>query len=151
MHSPFADVFVVWAQNDEGKTEGFGLEKGMPGLSTPPTTGKLSLRASTTGMILMDNVEVPAENKLQIQGLKGPMSCLNQARYGISWGALGAAESCFKIAREYTMERKQFGKPLAQTQLIQKKLADMMTEINLGFMLLLDLVDLKMRIKPPLR
>lgn len=104
----------------------------MPGLSAPKIEGKLSLRASVTGMIMMDNVEVPEENKLNVKGLKGPMSCLNQARFGIAWGALGAAETCYRIARSYTLERQQFDKPLAQNQLIQKKLADMATELSLG-------------------
>ena len=132
-HSPIADVFVVWARNSQKEIEGFVLEKGMPGLTAPKIEGKLSLRASVTGMIMMDNVEVPEENKLNVKGLKGPMSCLNQARFGIAWGALGAAEACYKIARSYTMERMQFDRPLAQNQLIQKKLADMATDISLGF------------------
>lgn len=132
-HSPIADVFVIWARNENHQIEGFVLEKGMPGLTAPRIEGKLSLRASVTGMIMMDEVEVPEENKLNVKGLHGPMSCLNQARFGISWGALGAAESCYKIARSYTMERSQFGRPIAQNQLIQKKLADMATELALGF------------------
>lgn len=132
-HSPIADVFVVWAKNENKEIEGLVLEKGMPGLTAPKIEGKLSLRASVTGMIMMDNVEVPETNKLNVKGLKGPMSCLNQARFGISWGVLGAAESCYKIARNYTLDRKQFDKPLAQNQLIQLKLADMATELALGF------------------
>ncbi len=131
-NSPIADVFIVWAKDDNDKICGFILDKGMKGLSAPKIEGKFSLRASVTGGIAMDNVEVPAENKLDVEGLKGPFSCLNSARYGIAWGALGAAEACWHIAREYTLERKLFGKPLAAQQLIQKKLADMQTEITLG-------------------
>ena len=135
-NSPIADVFVVWAKSEahDGKIRGFILEKGMKGLSAPKIEGKLSLRASITGEIVMDDVEVPEENLLpNVSGLKGPFGCLNRARYGISWGAMGAAEDCWHRARDYTMERVQFGKPLAQTQLVQKKLADMQTEIALGF------------------
>ncbi|MFN4289450.1 MAG: acyl-CoA dehydrogenase [Permianibacter sp.] len=132
-NSPIADVFVVWAKNDEGKIRGFVLEKGMKGLSAPKIEGKFSLRASTTGEIVMDNVFVPEENMFpEIEGLKGPFGCLNMARYGISWGAMGAAEFCWHAARQYTLDRKQFGRPLAATQLIQKKLADMQTEITLS-------------------
>lgn len=132
-NSPIADVFVVWAKNDEGKIRGFVLEKGMKGLSAPKIEGKFSLRASITGEIVMDEVFVPEENMFpEIEGLKGPFGCLNMARYGISWGAMGAAEFCWHAARQYTLERKQFGKPLAATQLVQKKLADMQTEITLG-------------------
>jgi glutaryl-CoA dehydrogenase len=131
-NSPIADVFVVWAKDDAGDIRGFILEKGMAGLSAPKIEGKFSLRASTTGMIMMQDVHVPAENMLQVKGLKGPFSCLNRARYGIAWGALGAAEFCWHAARGYTLERKMFGKPLAATQLVQKKLADMQTEITLG-------------------
>jgi glutaryl-CoA dehydrogenase len=131
-NSPIADVFVVWAKDDAGDIRGFILEKGMAGLSAPKIEGKFSLRASTTGMIMMQDVHVPAENMLQVKGLKGPFSCLNRARYGIAWGALGAAEFCWHAARGYTMERKMFGRPLAQTQLIQKKLADMQTEITIA-------------------
>ena len=131
-NSPIADVFVVWAKDDAGDIRGFILEKGMAGLSAPKIEGKFSLRASTTGMIMMQDVHVPAENMLQVKGLKGPFSCLNRARYGIAWGALGAAEFCWHAGRGYTMERKMFGKPLAQTQLIQKKLADMQTEITIA-------------------
>ncbi len=131
-NSPIADVFIVWAKDDNDKIAGFILDKGMKGLSAPKIEGKFSLRASVTGGIMMQDVEVPAENKLDVEGLKGPFSCLNSARYGIAWGAMGAAESCWHIAREYTLERKIFGKPLAGQQLIQKKLADMQTEIALG-------------------
>ncbi|GJL87356.1 MAG: glutaryl-CoA dehydrogenase [Minwuia thermotolerans] len=132
-NAPIADVFVVWAKTDDDKIRGFVLEKGMEGLSAPKIEGKLSLRASITGEIVMDNVFVPAENLLpNISGLGGPFGCLNNARFGIAWGALGAAEFCWHAARTYTMDRKQFGRPLAQNQLIQKKLADMQTEIALG-------------------
>ncbi|MEO0392098.1 MAG: acyl-CoA dehydrogenase [Pseudomonadota bacterium] len=132
-NSPIADVFVVWAKDDDGKIRGFVLEKGMKGLSAPKIDGKFSLRASITGEIVMDDVEVPEENAFpEVRGLKGPFSCLNNARYGIAWGAMGAAEFCWHAARQYAMERMMFGKPLAQTQLIQKKLADMQTEITLG-------------------
>lgn len=134
-NSPIADVFIVWAKSDahDGKIKGFILEKGMKGLNAPKIEGKFSLRASTTGMIQMDEVFVPEENLLpHVSGLAGPFGCLNRARFGIAWGAMGAAEACFHAARSYTMDRKQFGKPLAQTQLIQRKLADMQTEIGLG-------------------
>ncbi len=132
-NSPIADVFVVWAKNDEDVIRGFILEKGMKGLSAPKITGKQGLRASITGEIVMDEVFVPAENEFpEISGLKGPFTCLNSARYGISWGVLGAAEFCWHAARQYTLDRKQFGRPLAANQLIQKKLADMQTEITLG-------------------
>lgn len=132
-NAPIADVFVVWAKTDDDKIRGFVLEKGMDGLTAPKINGKLSLRASITGEIVMDNVFVPAENLLpNISGLGGPFGCLNNARFGIAWGALGAAEFCWHAARTYTMDRKQFGRPLAQNQLIQKKLADMQTEIALG-------------------
>jgi glutaryl-CoA dehydrogenase len=132
-NSPIADVFVVWAKDDEGRIRGFVLEKGMKGLSAPKIEGKFSLRASDTGMIMMDEVFVPEENAFpEIRGLKGPFGCLNRARYGIAWGSMGAAEACWHAAREYTLDRKQFGRPLAATQLIQKKLADMQTEIALG-------------------
>ncbi|XP_022915050.1 glutaryl-CoA dehydrogenase, mitochondrial [Onthophagus taurus] len=133
-NSPLADVCVVWA-NCDGKIRGFLIDRkeNGKGLETPKIEGKFSLRASTTGMILMDNVRIPEGNVFpKVQGLKGPFGCLNNARYGIAWGALGAAESCFKIARNYALERMQFQKPLAATQLVQKKLADMMTEIALG-------------------
>jgi glutaryl-CoA dehydrogenase len=132
-NSPIADVCVVWAKDDAGDIRGFILERGMKGLTTPKIEGKFSLRASVTGMIMMDEVFVPAENMLpKVKGLRGPFSCLNNARYGISWGALGAAEFCWHAAREYTLGRIVFGRPLAATQLIQKKLADMQTEITLG-------------------
>ena len=132
-NSPIADVFVVWAKDDEGTLRGFILEKGMKGLTAPKIEGKFSLRASVTGMIMMDEVFVPEENRLPgVKSFAGPFSCLNRARYGISWGVLGAAEDCWHRARDYTMNRVMFGRPLAQTQLIQKKLADMQTEITLG-------------------
>jgi len=134
-NSPFADVFVVWAKSEahDGKIRGFVLEKGMKGLSASKIEGKLSLRASTTGEIVMDNVEVSEEQLLpNVSGLKGPFGCLNRARYGISWGVMGAAEDCWFRSRQYGLDRKQFDKPLAGTQLFQKKLADMQTEIALG-------------------
>ena len=132
-NSPIADVFVVWAKNDAGLIRGFILEKGMKGLSAPKISGKMGLRASITGEIVMDEVFVPAENEFpDITGLKGPFTCLNSARYGIAWGTLGAAEWCWYAARQYTMDRKQFDRPLAANQLVQKKLADMQTEITLG-------------------
>jgi len=132
-NSPIADVFVVWAKDDAGEIRGFVLEKGMKGLSAPKIEGKFSLRASITGGIAMDDVFVAEENLLpNVKGLKGPFGCLNNARYGISWGAMGAAEFCWHQARQYTLDRKMFGRPLAATQLIQKKLADMQTEITLG-------------------
>jgi glutaryl-CoA dehydrogenase len=134
-NAPIADVFVVWAKSSAHGDEirGFVLEKGMAGLSAPKIGGKLSLRASITGEVVMDGVVVPESALLpNVSGLKGPFGCLNRARYGISWGAMGAAEDCWHRARQYTLDRKQFGKPLAQTQLVQKKLADMQTEIALG-------------------
>ncbi|MEO6565457.1 MAG: acyl-CoA dehydrogenase [Casimicrobiaceae bacterium] len=132
-NSPIADVFVVWAKDDQGIIRGYILERGMKGLTTPKIEGKFSLRASITGEIVMDEVFVPEENLLpNVQGLKGPFGCLNSARYGIAWGALGAAEFCWHAARHYTMDRQQFGRPLAANQLVQLKLADMMTEITLG-------------------
>ncbi|MEO3435519.1 acyl-CoA dehydrogenase [Inquilinus sp. CAU 1745] len=132
-NSPIADVFIVWAKDDEGAIRGFVLEKGMKGLSAPKIEGKFSLRASITGGIAMDEVEVPETALLPgVSGLKGPFGCLNNARYGIAWGAMGAAEFCWHTARQYTLDRTMFGKPLAATQLIQKKLADMQTEITLG-------------------
>ncbi|MCL2658603.1 MAG: acyl-CoA dehydrogenase [Betaproteobacteria bacterium] len=132
-NSPIADVFVVWAKNDAGKIRGFILEKGWQGLSAPVIHGKVGLRTSITGEIVMDEVFVPAENEFpEVSGLRGPFSCLNSARYGIAWGALGAAEDCWHRARQYVLDRKQFGRPLAANQLIQKKLADMQTEIVLG-------------------
>ena len=135
-NSPIADVFVVWAKDESagGRIRGFILDKEMPGLSAPKIEGKFSLRASTTGSIFMEDVRVPAANVLPgISGLGGPFSCLNNARYGISWGALGAAEFCLAAAREYTLDRKQFGAPLAANQIMQKKMADMLTEIALGY------------------
>mmetsp|Transcript_30805 Transcript_30805/g.46730 ORF Transcript_30805/g.46730 Transcript_30805/m.46730 type:complete len:450 (+) Transcript_30805:159-1508(+) len=134
-NSPIADIFVVWAKNDDGKIQGFILEKGMPGLEAPKIDGKFSLRASTTGMIFMDEVRVPASHLLPNikPGLKGPFGCLNHARYGIAWGSLcGAAEFCYHQARQYVLDRQQFARPLASNQLIQKKISDMSTEITLG-------------------
>jgi glutaryl-CoA dehydrogenase len=132
-NSPIADVFVVWAKTDDGKIRGFILEQGMAGLSAPKIEGKLALRASITGQIVMEDVFVPEEQLLpNVEGLKGPFGCLNNARYGIAWGALGAAEACWFAARDYTMERTQFGRPLAANQLVQLKLADMQTEISLA-------------------
>ncbi|WFM73037.1 acyl-CoA dehydrogenase [Halomonas sp. CKK8] len=132
-NSPIADVFVVWARDDEGVVNGFILEKGMKGLTAPKIEGKFSLRASITGQIAMQDVEVSDDQRLPgVTGLKGPFSCLNRARYGIAWGTMGAAEACWHAGRDYTLERKQFGRPLAANQLIQKKLADMQTEIALG-------------------
>jgi glutaryl-CoA dehydrogenase len=132
-NAPIADVFVIWAKDEAGVIRGFVLEKGWKGLSAPEIHGKMSLRASATGMIALEDVFVPEENMFTtVSGLKGPFGCLNSARYGISWGALGAAEFCWHAARSYTLERKQFGRPLAANQLIQKKLADMQTEIALG-------------------
>ena len=132
-NSPIADVFVVWAKDDAGEIRGFVLDKGMKGLSAPKIEGKFSLRASVTGEIVMDKVFVPEANAFpDIRGLKGPFGCLNKARYGIAWGAMGAAEFCWKAARQYTLDRKQFGRPLAATQLVQLKLANMQTEIALG-------------------
>ncbi|EUC71576.1 acyl-CoA dehydrogenase [Alcanivorax sp. 97CO-5] len=130
-NSPIADVAVVWA-NLDGKINGFVVERGFDGFSAPKIEGKFSLRASITGQIMLDDCFVPEQNRLDVEGLKGPFSCLNKARYGISWGAMGAAEFCWQAARQYTLDRKQFGRPLAATQLIQKKLADMQTEITLG-------------------
>ncbi len=132
-NSPIADVFVIWAKDDEGAIRGFILEKGMQGLTAPAIHGKFGLRASITGEIVMDSVFCPEENAFpEVRGLKGPFTCLNSARYGIAWGALGAAESCWHIARQYVLDRHQFGRPLAANQLIQKKLADMQTEITMG-------------------
>ncbi len=132
-NAPIADVFVVWAKTEDGLIRGFLLEQGMDGLSAPRIEGKFSLRASPTGEIVMDEVFVPEDNLLpNVEGLKGPFGCLNRARYGIAWGALGAAEFCWHAARNYALERKQFGRPLAANQLIQKKLADMQTEITIG-------------------
>jgi len=134
-NSPIADIFVVWAKSEEheGRIKGFVLEKGMKGLTAPKIEGKLSLRASITGEIVMDEVEVPEENLLpDASGLAGPFGCLNRARYGIAWGSMGAAEACYAAARQYTLDRKQFGRPLAANQLVQLKLANMATEITLG-------------------
>jgi len=143
-NSPIADVFVVWAKTEDDVIRGFILEKGMRGLSAPKIEGKFSLRASATGEVVMDEVFVPEENLLPgVRGLRGPFSCLNSARYGIAWGALGAAEFCWHAARNYTLERRQFGRPLAANQLIQKKLVDMQTEITLGLHACLRLGRLK--------
>jgi glutaryl-CoA dehydrogenase len=132
-NSPIADVFVVWAKDDEGQIRGFILEKGWKGLFAPAVHAKVGLRASITGEIVMEEVFCPEENAFpEVRGLKGPFTCLNSARYGIAWGALGAAEDCYTKARQYVMDRNQFGRPLAANQLIQKKLADMLTEISLG-------------------
>jgi glutaryl-CoA dehydrogenase len=134
-NAPFADIFVIWAKSEahKGEIKGFIVEKGTKGLSAPKIEGKLSLRASVTGEVVLDGVEVPENAVLpNVSGLKGPFGCLNRARYGISWGAMGAAEACWHAARQYTLDRKQFGRPLAANQLIQKKLADMQTEIALG-------------------
>ena len=132
-NSPIADIFIVWAKDEHNIIRGFILEKGMTGLSAPKIEGKFSLRASNTGMIFMDNVMVPKENMIpNVKGLKGPFSCLNNARYGISWGVLGAAEDCYLRAREYTLDRKQFNKPLAANQIVQLKLTEMLSEITLG-------------------
>lgn len=132
-NSPIADIFIVWAKNEENRIRGFILEKNMPGLSAPVMHGKLSMRVSVTGEIVMDQVFVPEENELpKVEGLKGPLGCLDNARFGIAWGAIGAAEFCWHAARQYTLDRKQFGKPLAQNQLIQFKLANMQTQIALA-------------------
>ena len=131
-NSPVADVFVIWAKDDAGDIRGFILERGAKGLATPKIEGKVSLRTSITGMIMLDEVFVPDEAMLNVKGLRGPFSCLNNARYGIAWGVLGAAEFCFQVSRDYALSRKVFGRPLAGTQLIQKKLVDMQTEITLG-------------------
>jgi glutaryl-CoA dehydrogenase len=143
-NSPIAHVFIVWAKTEDDAIRGFILEKGWKGLTTPPLHGKVGLRASTTGQIVMDDVFVPKENLLPgVSGLKGPFTCLDSARYGISWGALGAAESCWHTARDYVLGRKQFGRPLAANQLIQKKLVDMQTEITLGLQACLRLGRMK--------
>ncbi|MFZ6773625.1 acyl-CoA dehydrogenase [Undibacterium sp. SXout7W] len=143
-NSPIADVFVVWAKTDDGRIRGFILEKGWKGLSAPAIHGKVGLRASITGEIVMDEVFVPEENLLpHVEGLKGPFTCLNSARFGIAWGALGAAEFCWHTARQYTMDRQQFGRPLAANQLVQKKLADMQTEITLALQACLRLGRMK--------
>ncbi len=144
-NSPIADIFIIWAREEaSNEIRGFILEKGMPGLTAPPIKGKFSLRASTTGMILMDDVEVPLSAMLPaVSGLKGPFSCLNNARFGIAWGALGAAEACLEQTRTYVMERKQFGRPLGANQIIQKKLADGTTEVALGLQACLQVGRLK--------
>ncbi|MEQ8344103.1 MAG: acyl-CoA dehydrogenase [Sneathiellaceae bacterium] len=143
-NAPIADVFVVWAKTEDGVIRGFVLEKGMKGLSAPKIAGKMSLRASITGEIVMDEVFVPEENLLpNVQGLKGPFGCLNNARYGIAWGALGAAEDCWHRARQYVMDRKQFGRPLAANQIVQLKLANMQTEIGIGLAACLQVGRLK--------
>ena len=143
-HAPIADVMVVWAKDDGGVIRGFILERGMQGLSTPKIEGKFSVRASPTGQIVMDEVFVPEANLLpNVSGLKGPFGCLNNARFGICWGALGAAEFCWHAARQYAMDRKQFGRPLAANQLVQKKLADMQTEIAIGLLACLQVSRLR--------
>jgi glutaryl-CoA dehydrogenase len=143
-NSPIADVFVVWAKDDEGAIRGFVLDKGAKGLSAPAIHGKVGLRASITGEVVMDKVFCPEENAFpEVRGLKGPFTCLNSARYGIAWGALGAAEDCFARARQYVLDRQQFGRPLAANQLVQKKLADMLTEISLGLLGCLQLGRMK--------
>ena len=132
-NSPHAEVFIIWAKDEKGDIRGYVLERSsMPGITTPKIEGKHSLRASTTGMIMLEDVKVPKENILNVKGLKGPFSCLNQARFGIAWGTMGAAEFCFHAARDYTMQREQFGKPLAAQQIPQLKMANMLTEITLG-------------------
>jgi glutaryl-CoA dehydrogenase len=139
-NAPIADVLLVWAKDDAGDIRGFIVDRGAKGLTTPKIEGKFSLRASITGMIMMDNVFIPEDAMLpKVKGLKGPFSCLNNARYGISWGALGAAEFCFHAARSYTLDREMFGRPLAATQLVQKKLADMQTEISIALQSVLQL------------
>lgn len=149
-NAPIADIFVVWAKTEDGLIRGFILEKGWKGLSAPKIQGKVGLRASITGEVVMDNVFVPEENLLQkVTGLKGPFTCLNSARFGIAWGALGAAEACYATARQYTLDRKQFDRPLAANQLIQKKLADMATEISLGLQGCLRLGRMKEEGHPP--
>ncbi|AYG67142.1 MULTISPECIES: acyl-CoA dehydrogenase [unclassified Rhizobium] len=149
-NAPIADVFVVWAKTEDGLIRGFVLEKGWKGLSAPAIHGKVGLRASITGEVVMDNVFVPEENLMpNVSGLKGPFTCLNSARFGIAWGALGAAEDCYARARQYVLDRKQFGRPLAANQLIQKKLADMVTEITLGLQGCLRLGRMKEEGHPP--
>jgi len=149
-NSPIADVFVVWGKTEDGAIRGFILEKGWKGLSAPAIHGKVGLRASITGQIVMEDVFVPEENLMPgVKGLKGPFTCLNSARYGIAWGALGAAEFCYATARQYVLDRKQFGRPLAANQLIQKKLADMATEITLGLQGCLRLGRMKEEGHPP--
>ncbi|RKD70858.1 glutaryl-CoA dehydrogenase [Rhizobium sp. WW_1] len=149
-NAPIADVFVVWAKTEDGLIRGFILEKGWKGLSAPAIHGKVGLRASITGEVVMENVFVPEENLMpNVSGLKGPFTCLNSARFGIAWGALGAAEDCYAKARQYVLDRKQFGRPLAANQLIQKKLADMVTEITLGLQGCLRLGRMKEEGHPP--
>ena len=149
-NAPIADVFLVWGKTEDGAIRGFLIEKGAKGLSAPAIHGKVGLRASITGEIVMEDVFVPEENLMPgVSGLKGPFTCLNAARYGISWGALGAAEACYSIARQYVLDRKQFGRPLAANQLIQKKLADMMSEIALGLQSCLRLGRMKEAGHPP--
>ena len=149
-NSPIADVFVVWAKTEDGAIRGFILEKGWKGLSAPAIHGKVGLRASITGQIVLEDVFAPEENLMPgVKGLKGPFTCLNSARFGIAWGALGAAEFCYATARQYTLDRKQFGRPLAANQLIQKKLADMVTEITLGLQGCLRLGRMKEEGHPP--
>jgi len=149
-NAPIADLYLVWAKTEDGVIRGFLIEKGAKGLAAPPIHGKVGLRASITGQILMDGVFVPEENLLpSVSGLKGPFTCLNSARYGISWGALGAAESCYATARQYVIDRKQFGRPLAANQLIQKKLADMASDIALGLQGCLRLGRMKEEGHPP--
>ncbi len=149
-NAPIADVFVVWAKTEDGLIRGFILDKGWKGLSAPAIHGKVGLRASITGEVVMDNVFVPEENLMpNVSGLKGPFTCLNSARFGIAWGALGAAEDCYAKARQYVLDRKQFGRPLAANQLIQKKLADMVTEITLGLQGCLRLGRMKEEGHPP--
>jgi glutaryl-CoA dehydrogenase len=149
-NAPIADVFVVWAKTEDGVIRGFILEKGWKGLSAPAIHGKVGLRASITGEVVMDSVFVPQENLLpEVTGLKGPFTCLNSARFGIAWGALGAAEDCYVKARQYVLDRKQFDRPLAANQLIQKKLADMATEISLGLQGCLRLGRMKEEGHPP--
>jgi len=149
-NAPIADIFVVWAKTEDGLIRGFILEKGWKGLSAPKIQGKVGLRASITGEVVMDNVFVPEENLLpKVTGLKGPFTCLNSARFGIAWGALGAAEACYATARQYTLDRRQFDRPLAANQLIQKKLADMATEISLGLQGCLRLGRMKEEGHPP--
>jgi len=150
-NSPIADLFVVWAKTDDGQIRGFLLEKGAKGLSAPPIHGKVGLRASITGEVVLEEVFVPEQQVLPgVTGLKGPFTCLNSARYGICWGALGAAEACYQTARQYVLDRKQFGRPLAANQLIQKKLSDMLTDISLGLQGCLRLGRLKDEGKAPI-
>ena len=149
-NAPIADLFLVWAKTEDGLIRGFLIEKGAKGLTTPPLHGKVGLRASITGQIVLDEVFVPKENMMPgVSGLKGPFTCLNSARFGIAWGALGAAEACYSIARSYVLERKQFGRPLGANQLVQKKLADMLTEIALGLQGCLRLGRMKEEGNPP--